>query len=331
MLELRRNLLQLALITIPIIVVIGLVRVNFGTVLSPNHYSFQHNYLAVVALTLIFMLSWGINILLLPFYDRPVHRYLLSYIVMALIIWGLIHSLGKLVFPGQEQSIIHPFWSGLIFNMVIIALTNFAKLKTSRDLAEYKVNELKRLQLEAEKKLLIQQLQPHFLFNALSTLKSLINENPGKASDYTVQLSEFLRYTITSSKEDTVSVKSELDFTKDYIRLQSERFLGAVVSQISLPPEVLQMHLPVYSLQTLVENAFKHNTFSEERPMRISIYFEEGLISVENSKSSPGARVLSTGTGLKNLEERFQIIADAKIILTETTDTFKVSLKPLMI
>lgn len=326
-----KNLIRLAFITIPIIIVIGFIRINLGIDITTNSRPFQDNYLAVAILTTMFSMSWIINILLVKFFDRPVYRYIISFLAISGFILLLIFTVGDIVFANQDRFLIHPFWGGLVFNAIVLALCNFAILKTSRDAAELKVNELKRVQLEAEKKLLVQQLQPHFLFNALSTLKSLINEDQSKATDYTVKLSEFLRYSVASSNKDTVTVKSELDFTKDYIKLQSERFIGAVESEITIPRDILNMDLPVFSLQTLVENAFKHNLFSPDKPLRIKIYFEDGLISVSNNKSSSKASNLSMGTGLKNLDERFHLIADTSIIVKESEDTFTVSIKPITI
>jgi len=326
-----KNLFRLAIITIPIIIVIGLIRINLGIDLTSESESFQDNYLAVGILTLMFSMSWIINIPLVKFFDRPVYRYIISYLAISSFILVLIYTIGDVVFVNQDRFLIHPFWGGLIFNTIVLALCNFAILKTSRDDAELKVNELKRVQLEAEKKLLVQQLQPHFLFNALSTLKSLINEDKSKATDYTVKLSEFLRYTVASSRKDTVSVSSELDFTKDYIKLQSERFIDSVESEIFIPSEILNMHLPVFSLQTLVENAFKHNQFTHENPLKINISYYDGLITVTNNKSSLKISSTSMGTGLKNLEERYQLIADTNIVISENEDLFTVSIKPIEI
>jgi len=324
-----KNLIRLAITTIPIILVIGLVRVNIGLGVAPNATTFQNNYWAVGALTFLFSMAWFINIPLIRFFDRPLLRYGLSYLAMVLLILLLIYTTSEIVFPKNKRFLLHPFWVALIFNTIVIALSNFTLLKTSKDIAEIKLNELKRLQLEAEKKLLVQQLQPHFLFNALSTLKSLINEDQDKASDYTVQLSEFLRYAVTSSKRDTISVQNELDFTKDYIKLQSERFINSVESEICLPSAVLQWHLPVFSLQTLVENAFKHNLLSPEKPLGIKIWFEDGMINVQNSKNQALYPVDSMGTGLKNLNERFQIITGSSIIIEDKEETFTVGLIPI--
>ena len=324
-----KSLFKLALLTIPILVVIGLVRINFGTVLVPGDESFRGNYMAVVALTFMFSVSWLINIVIIRFYEKALVRYVISYLAMSLFIIALIFVTGKYVF-ADDKFLVHPFWVGLVFNTIIIGLSNFTILKTNKEKTELKLNELKRLQLEAEKKLLVQQLQPHFLFNALSTLKSLINEDQAKASDYTVQLSDFLRYTVASSKHDTVPVQSELDFTKDYIKLQSERFVDAVHSEIDMPNEVLEMRLPVLSLQTLVENAFKHNQFSVGNPLKIKIWFEDEMIKVSNTKNVSIPSADSTGTGLKNLDERYQIITSTSIIIEDKEDMFIVSLIPIV-
>jgi len=328
-----KDLIRLAFITLPIVVIIALVRVNYSLDLVIDNRSLDHNYVAVGTMIGMFSLVWLVNIPLVSLIDKPRKRYAVSFAVMTSIIILLINVHSEHVFGADEQFLVHPFWMGLVFNTAVIALINFTILKTDKNAAILRVNELKALKLEAEKKLLVQQLQPHFLFNALSTLKSLINEDPATASDYTVKLSEFLRYTVASSKNDIVTVKSELDFTKDYIKLQSERFLDAVVSKINVPAEVLLLKLPVFSLQTLVENAFKHNQFSKEQPLLIDISYADGYIVVSNvkHKSKVTDPSSSTGTGLQNLNERYRIIANTDVIIEDLSTTFTVKLKPIEI
>jgi two-component system, LytTR family, sensor kinase len=104
---------------------------------------------------------------------------------------------------------------------------------------------LKLANLEAQKQTLMQQLQPHFLFNALNTLKSLISASPNDAEDYTMKLSDFLRYSIQAKNNDVISLEDELQFTHDYVNLQKVRFGSALRVQIEIESELMQKKVPV--------------------------------------------------------------------------------------
>lgn len=317
-----KDLFKLAFITVPIVIVIWGLRVNVGLVLADNDT-------ILIMLSCLFLVSWSINIPLVLYIHAHIKRHVLSYIIMSLFILSLIGVLNDYVFDKNQLFFIHPFWAGLIFNIIVLALIDFTLMKNRKELAERKVSEIQRLKIEAEKKLLIQQLQPHFLFNAMSTLKSLIGENQESASNYTVHLSNFLRYTVKSHTQDIVPVHRELDFATDYMELQKERYVGAVYSEINLPDAILEKSIPVFSLQTLVENAFKHNQLSKENPLRIKIWYEDKMIKVSNNKIKKETTSQSTGTGLINLMERYYLISSSNIQIEDMDTTFTVSIKPL--
>lgn len=168
-----------------------------------------------------------------------------------------------------------PFVPAIGINTLILILSKSIILQFQKESAELEVKQLKVNNLEAQKMILLQQLQPHFLFNALSTLKSLISENPRNAEDYTVRLSDFLRYSVQAKNNEVVSLSDELTFTKNYIELQKVRFEESFKCRIEISEQYLNQKIPVYALQTLVENALKHNAFSDKKPLFIEVLIEK--------------------------------------------------------
>ena len=171
--------------------------------------------------------------------------------------------------------------------------------------------------------MLLQQLQPHFLFNALSTLKSLISENPTKAEDYTVRLSEFLRYSIQAKNNEVVLLADSIKFTEDYVELQKVRFGDSFDCKIDIPEVELQKKVPIYAVQTLVENAIKHNAFNDKYPLFIQILMDGRRLKVINNLIPKKVKT-NSGTGLENLNQRYQMIGNVEIEVIKTEQHFMV-------
>lgn len=280
------------------------------------------------------LIFWVINILIIRYLgeEEKWKRYIFSYAFVVsfhLLLITLREVLPKPSFVSEGELsfrrdilILYPFVSLLAINAIILIICNSILATQKNKSAEIEIQKLKVSHLEAQKQVLLQQLQPHFLFNTLSALKSLIKENPDEAENYSIKLSEFLRYSIQVHKNDLVSVEEELKFTNDYIDLQKVRFESSVIFDVNVPPDIYEMKIPAYALQTLVENAIKHNAFTEKRPLYIKIdYTGDNAIVVSNNKML--AKVVeTTGTGLKNLRQRYRIIANKEIEITDTEDKF---------
>lgn len=191
--------------------------------------------------------------------------------------------------------------------------------------------ELVRLQsanMESTIQLLKQQIQPHFLFNALNTLKSLIRKKPDLAEDYVIQLSDFLRTSISSQRMDVVSLQQELELCENYMAMQKIRFGEALFYQVNISDESKRKFvIPIFSLQPLLENAIKHNESTKQFPLTISITEEAGYIMVKNNLKIKRFVEPSTGNGLSNLSERYRILFNEKIIIDQSSSDFIVKIK----
>lgn len=194
---------------------------------------------------------------------------------------------------------------------------------------------LKREQQLREEKLIFQnetlknQVNPHFLFNSLNTLSSLIHTQPDVAEEFTNRLSYIYRYILEYSTKDRVPLNIELAFIEDYFFLHKIRDDGKIQLQINIDDKDKFEILPV-SLQILVENAVKHNKATRESPLKISIYIEDNFITVKNNLQKMSGQIKSTQIGLKNLGQRVNLVSRKALIVEETADEFIVKI-PLLL
>lgn len=187
---------------------------------------------------------------------------------------------------------------------------------------------LKRAKLLSDYNSLQDRLNPHFLFNNLSVLKSLIRYNPTDAEKFTQNFTDVYRYLLKSHESQTVSVAHELEFLKAYIALHQERLGEGLKVSIDILEEDLQKTLPPMSIQLLVENAIKHNVVSRTRPLHISIVSDGARLNVIN-KINRKATTYSTQMGLKTLIAQYRLISNMEVVITESNGMYRVTL-PLL-
>ncbi len=173
------------------------------------------------------------------------------------------------------------------------------------------------------------QLDPHFLFNSLNVLTSLIGENPEQAEKFTTKLSKVYRYVLEQKDKDLISLEEELKFAKSYMQLLQMRFEEAI--EYSIPEEVSSPDLKIVplSLQLLLENAVKHNVITSSSPLQIRIYESEGYLCVENTVNPKASLEKSTKVGLKNITQRYELVSSNKVTIENDNKIFKVKL-PLL-
>jgi len=169
------------------------------------------------------------------------------------------------------------------------------------------------------------QIDPHFLFNSLNVLTSLIDENPENAQKFTTSLSKIYRYVLDQRDKEVVYLEEELKFAETYIHLLQMRFENSVFVEMPkhLNPEAKVVPL---SLQLLLENTIKHNIVSESKPLKIKIHEQNNTLVIENNLQRK--QVLSTrkGVGLQNIINRYAILTNRKVEIQETEGKFIVKL-----
>ena len=170
------------------------------------------------------------------------------------------------------------------------------------------------------------QIDPHFLFNSLNVLSSLIEENPDNAQRFTTSLSKVYRYVLEQKDKELVSVEEELAFAKTYMNLLKMRFENSLFYE--LPKDAIDTEAKVVplSLQLLLENTVKHNVVSEQRPLRIRIFMENNYLAIENDFQKKEVLQDRQGVGLQNIINRYAIITNRKVLIEQNQKVFTVKI-----
>jgi two-component system, LytTR family, sensor kinase len=185
---------------------------------------------------------------------------------------------------------------------------------------------LKRESLKAQLSALKTQVNPHFLFNNLNTLSSIIPEDPVKAVDFVQQLSKVYRHILEVQEEQSIPLKDELDVMKAYAFLLQTRFGDNLDITINVPEEKLKKRIVPLSLQILMENAIKHNIVSSEKPLKVDVFAENGRLVVSNNLQKKNQLNESTGIGLDNIRNRCKLLGSGQVEVTESGTSFTVSI-----
>ncbi|MFM7358937.1 MAG: sensor histidine kinase [Sediminibacterium sp.] len=185
---------------------------------------------------------------------------------------------------------------------------------------------LKRESLRAELNALKTQVNPHFLFNNLNTLCAIIPEDSDKAVQFVEQLSKVYRYILEVRDDKSIPLTEEIKILNAYAFLLSTRFGSNFNLHIQIPESMLRSEVIPFSLQLLVENALKHNIVSKECPLHIDILAENNELIVRNNLQKKQLIEKSTGIGLKNIRNRYSLLTDRLITVTETPQFFTVAL-----
>lgn len=173
------------------------------------------------------------------------------------------------------------------------------------------------------------QIDPHFLFNSLNVLTSLIGENPNQAEKFTTKLSKIYRYVLEQRNKELIPLEEELKFAKNYMELLQMRFEDAV--KFNIPDKVSNSELKIVplSLQLLLENAVKHNVVSSSKPLEVVLFEENGFLKVQNNINPKETLGKSTKVGLRNIADRYGLITSRNVEIQNNNKTFTVSL-PLL-
>jgi LytS/YehU family sensor histidine kinase len=188
---------------------------------------------------------------------------------------------------------------------------------------------MKRETISAELNALKTQVNPHFLFNNLNTLASLIPEDPKVAVDFVQQLSKLYRHILEVKDEPVIALREELDVMKAYAFLLQTRFGNNLDVSIDVPNEKLDKKIVPLSLQILMENAIKHNVVSSDRPLKVEVAASNGKLVVRNNLQKKNQINESTGIGLENIRNRYRLFGNGAVEVVDNGYSFTVSI-PLL-
>lgn len=222
------------------------------------------------------------------------------------------------------------FFRAMLIGATVIFFNVFYTAINQKKELESKVNQLKKEAVTSKYKSLKSQISPHFLFNSLNALTSLMYEDRDLASDFVTRLSSCYRYILDNREEDLVSLDKELNFLDSFMFMMNVRHEGALQIKTEINLEAHNYLIPTLTLQMLVENALKHNLFSKERPMDILVTNKGSQrLIVQNTFRKRELKEPSTQLGLKNIKKRYAFYTNQEVLVEQKNDVFTVEV-PLL-
>lgn len=185
---------------------------------------------------------------------------------------------------------------------------------------------LKRMALQHKFDTLKSDLNPHFLFNSLNSLSTLINEDTTKAERFVDDLARVYRYLLQAGKHELVTLQTEMEYTRIYANLLTIRYGASLSIEMDLKDDYLALSLPPLTIQTLVDNAIKHNIMSATKPLIIrATTTPDGRLEVKNRFQRKINRVETTRAGLANLTARYDLLGENKLVIKQEDQWFTVT------
>ncbi|KAA9349273.1 MULTISPECIES: sensor histidine kinase [Larkinella] len=189
----------------------------------------------------------------------------------------------------------------------------------------YEAEQLKKENLQSQLDSLKAQINPHFLFNSLSTLSSLVTEDAKQAERFIEELASVYRYVLHTNEQLLTSLDHELTFVRAYFNLLQMRFGRSVELEITVDERYEDFLVPPLTLQLLVENAVKHNVALPTKPLLIRIYTDEAHnLFVVNSLQKKQNVIPSNRTGLSNITAKYRLLKQPEVVVRQTGDCFQV-------
>lgn len=270
-------------------------------------------------------------------YDKGIFKRLFLQIIITLIFLSavsrMVFAIGVNFIPFQEI-VMKQFTNltqiaGITAEILMVILLNVAHF-SYYSLEKWRENALRATNLEKEKSHvqfdnLKNQLNPHFLFNSLTSLDSLIQENPPLAREFLQQLSKVFRYVLKNKEKGLVSLETELNFIKNYVALLKTRFGDSLSINFNISEAVLDEQIAPVTLQILIENALKHNIINQFNPLIINILNQDDYLIIENEIQLKKQVETSNGQGLNNLKSLYSFLSE-KEVLIESNGTFRVKI-----
>lgn len=239
---------------------------------------------------------------------------------------GLHHYPFATTLIALKLNLIYAWLANLLFHLLSAIKFYFTEYKTKWMEAE----ELKRISAQAELQSIKNQVNPHFLFNNLNVLSTLIMKNTEEANKFIEEFSKVYRYILSNHDKELVDLKTELDFIKPYIFLLQKRFSDGLFVSVNIPSAYENFYIIPASLQMLIENAIKHNVISKNKPLHIDVHVNGAdTVVVSNNLQPRETTVPSTRIGLNNIIKRYWLVSGRQVNVCSTNGAFTVTL-PLL-
>jgi sensor histidine kinase YesM len=310
------------------------VRNGYDTIL---YFAF-HGLIELFITFFVCMLLFYVNF----YFLRPLNseakikgiNYFIALVVSFILAWLTTHYLFVLrsvvldIEMAAQQ--LYLLFKDFFLAIVVLFSTHIIRIVNQRNKTRLEVRDLKLNLLQRQFDVLKQQISPHFLFNTLNSLKTLIKESPVGAQTYLDHLSSVLRYSLAASEKNLVTLREEMDFVQSYIQLLQLRFSGNISFRIEIDESSLDCMIPPSAIQSLIENAIKHNEISKRNVLNIIIQASgNGSLVVKNNINVKFSPEPGLGLGLSNLSGQFRMLSGQDIAVIKENGFFIVEL-PLM-
>lgn len=225
-------------------------------------------------------------------------------------------------------SIKKPFWETWWFIASVILFISVSISAVMRIRLNYirRTESISRQKVQSQFETLRNQVNPHFLFNSFNTLISTIEQDPDEAVNYVERLSDYFRVVLEQRDKDVITLREELELVKNYLFLQQKRFGSNLEYRIHVNEATLKSLVPPMTIQILIENAIKHNIISKQKPLKIDILEENGILQIKNNLQLKLLKEPSTGIGLENVKNRYKILFNSNITFKDSEEYFVVEL-----
>ena len=292
-------------------------------------YTFVFGLCGVAVAYAIYVLTLKLD-QIFPWQTQPGGRLLagifIHFITSLILVLGLFYSYQKaflepLNFVEAYSDIIIKLAIILFISVFIFVVIYFA-LYSYYSYADLQIKTVKheRKQIDLQLKALKEQLSPHFLFNSLNTISSLIFTDTHKANLYIRGLAKMYQYTLKSYHNKLIALSEELDFVTSYLYLLEIRFEKMLICDIDIPDSIKVSKIPPLTLQMLIENAVKHNQLDLKTPLKIEITSDENFISIRNNITQAPKQVSSLNIGLNNINARYLLLRNKGIVIIKDVD-----------
>lgn len=327
-------------------VLVGIIISGIFCLIEPAIiYNGNQNLISHILLTiLITIMVWEGNLRIdmwlnkkLPWEEKTILRIVVQSISNLLYTVGVIyfsviiyaHYLNCFPLDGRNEKLIISIVIGVLVSFLIFSIEIgtlfFRQWKSSL----IEIEKYKKENLQAQFENLKNQINPHFLFNSLSVLSSLVYKDSDKAVTFINQLSKVYRYLLDYKDKELVELKEEMDFIHSYCYLLKIRYEDNIDFQIQIPNEKLSFKIPPLALQILLENTIKHNIISSAQPLKVVIGTDDNYLIVKNNLQLRIHDEQTSKMGLKNISERYSYFTDRKVLIDDSKNNFTVKI-PLL-
>jgi two-component system LytT family sensor kinase len=338
----RFNDIWLRIIGIPVLAFLSLVIVNYDELILKHKFSAYSLYYLII-LVFFIGLIWHINLLIHFKVRKQYEQYndrkkiIVGWLVR-LFLYGvntfIIIFIGTLVLNKNETDFtillfrfLQTLSFALLFSYLIAGFyeTRYFIYEWGESFAEAK--DLKKLNLQIQVDSLRNQINPHFLFNSLNTLSSLVNSDKAKAEKFIDEMSSVYRYVLLNNEKNLITLREELEFIHAFFELLKTRYEAAIQIHLAIGKVYLDYLLPPLTLQLLVENAVKHNIVAVNKPLDLKIHTDElQQLIVENNIQQKATSVKSNRMGLANIFAKYNLLNQPPVVINQSGRLFQVIL-----